>query len=287
MLPHPPKNILCPIDFSDISALGLQFANALAQCSQARLTVLFADPFLPPPYFTHGRLEEVRQQLEDSKKEAERSLKEFVETTLGAGAVPHDLQVVEALAVDGILSVAAETSADLIAMGTHGRSGVNRLMLGSVAERVLRGSKIPVLTVRPGTKELDSSPAINNIVCPVNNSEVARRSLHYAAQMAQCFGAELTVLHVKEPDGKEAIDDLCAWVPSETRSLCSIREMTRDGEAAQEIVAVASELSCDLLVIAARHRRFFDSTIIGTTTVRVVRHAPCAVFTVVAEDQET
>jgi len=283
-MPESSHNILCPVDFSEISALGLRFADAMTKCGRARLTVLFADPFLPPPYFTQGKLDEMKAQLDVSKQEAEKSLAQFVSETLGEDARPG-LKVIEALPVDGILRAAKEISADLIAMGTHGRSGVNRLMLGSVAERVLRESSVPVLTVRPEPGGPEPLPAIRQIVCPVNDSEVARRSLAYAAQLAQCFGAELTVLHVREGNGKDSIADLCSWVPAETRSTCKVREVTREGEAAQEIVAAASELSCDLLVLAARHRRFFDSTVIGTTTVRVVRHAPCAVLTVVEKER--
>jgi nucleotide-binding universal stress UspA family protein len=277
-----PQNILCPVDFSEISALGLRFASALAGCSNARLTVLFADPFLPPPYFTESRLEEMRRRLQQSVKEAEKSLQDFVGKTLGDIRV--EVKVVEALPVDGIMRLAREIPADMIAMGTHGRSGVNRLMLGSVAERVLRESHIPVLTVRPVPGGPEPFPAIRNIVCPVNNSEVARRSLRYAARLAHCFDADLIVLHVKQPGAKDSIEDLCAWVPASERSLCSIREMTREGEAAEQIVVAASELPCDLLVMGARHRRFFDSTVIGATTVRVVRHANCAVLTVVTKE---
>lgn len=274
-----PQTILCPVDFSDISALGLRFASALAKCSNARLIALYVDPFLPPPYFTESRLEQVKQQLEGSKSEAEQSLREFA----AHAGDPVEVRVMEALPVDGILRAAQEAGADLIAMGTHGRSGVNRLMLGSVAERVLRQARVPVLTVRPGDGGPEPFPAVRHVVCPVNDSEVARRSLGYAARLAHCFEASLTVLHIREAGAKDAIEDLCSWVPAAERSLCEIREMTREGEAAQEIVAAASELRCDLLVMGARHRRFFDSTVIGTTTVRVVRHAPCAVLTVAAK----
>lgn len=283
-MPESPCNILCPVDFSEISALGLRFAQAVAKCGRARLTVLFADPFLPPPYFTQGKVGEVKAQIEAFKQEAEKSLVRFASETLGGDARP-DVKVIEALPVDGILRAVKEISADLIAMGTHGRSGVNRLMLGSVAERVLRESPVPVLTVRPEPRGPEPFPAIRRIVCPVNNSDVARRSLAYAAELARCFGADLTVLHVREDKGKDSIADLCAWVRAEAKPACVVREVTREGEAAQEIVAAASEMSCDLLVLGARHRRFFDSTVIGTTTVRVVRHASCAVLTVVEKEQ--
>lgn len=284
MPPQGFQNILCPVDFSDTSALGLRFANALANCAGARLYVLYADQFLPPPYFTHDRLEQIRKQLQDAKLEAENSLKEFTGKTLGVAGPGVSVRVIEELPVDGIFQAIDQTSADLVAMGTHGRSGFNRLMLGSVTERVLREAKIPVLTVRPYGNGPEPFPSIRSVVCPVNDSDVARAALGYAAKLAHCFGAELTVLHVRESHAKDAIADLCEWVPAEVRSLCTVREMMRDGEASEIIVSAASELPCDLLVLGARHRMFFDSTVIGTTSVRVVRHAPCAVLTVPAQD---
>lgn len=282
MPPQGFQNILCPVDFSDISALGLRFANAIANCAGARLHVLYADQFLPPPYFTHDRLEQIRQQLKGAKLEAERTLTEFAGKTLGAAGAGVNVRVIEALPVDGILQAIDETSADLVAMGTHGRSGFNRLMLGSVTEHLLRVAPVPVLTVRPRDGGPEPFPAIRSVVCPVNESEVARTALGYAARLAHCFGAELTVLHAREPHGKDSISDLCAWVPAGVRSMCTVREMTRDGEAAEVILRAASELSCDVLVMGARYRTFFEGTIVGTTSIRVVRHAPCAVLTIPA-----
>lgn len=70
-----------------------------------------------------------------------------------------------------------------------------------------------------------------------------------------------------------------------TRKHCNIRELVHKGEAAQEIIALASEMSCDLLMIGAEHRRFFDTSVLGATTVRTVRHAPCPALTVVGPRQ--
>lgn len=278
MQPEGFRHILTPVDFSDTSALGLRLAGALAACSQAKLTAVYADQFLPPPYFTQTRLEEIQRQLEDAERQAEQRLREFAAEH--AGQTPAEVRVVKALPVEGILAAAQETGADLIAMGTHGRSGFNRLMLGSVTERILRASPVPVLTVHPRAASVEHFPQLRQILCPVNNTEVSRRALELAARMAQCFGARLTVLHVKERGGEGTIPDLCSWVPDEARAMCTLREETAEGEAAHEIIHHAGAADCDLLVIGARRRRFFDSAVIGTTSVRVVRHAPCPVLTV-------
>jgi nucleotide-binding universal stress UspA family protein len=82
-------------------------------------------------------------------------------------------------------------------------------------------------------------------------------------------------LVAQAPASREAADEI--------GSDCTIRELTREGEAAEEIVALAKKTPCDLLVIGARHRRWFDSTVPGSTTARAVRHTPCPVLTVYAK----
>jgi nucleotide-binding universal stress UspA family protein len=276
-----PRHILVPVDFSELSALALQYADALGRCSGARITVLHASAFEAPPYFTQGQVEELRARLRAAQRQAERDLREFVRKALGPDTAMPAVRVVEGRPAETILRTAQEIGSDLIVMGTHGRSGWNRLMLGSVTERVLRETSIPVLTVRGDMRTPERPLAIRNILCPVNDTPVARRALRQAAEMAHCLDATLTLLHVDEGSSRDRIADLCAWVPNEQRQKCRIREITRRGEAAREIIAQAREEGCDLLVIGAQHRRFFDSTVIGSTTVRVVRHAPCPVLTVV------
>ncbi len=279
-----PKHILSPVDFSDLSALALRYAEALSRCSGARLTVLYASSFEAPPYFTQGQLAELQQTLREAGRQAEEDLRRFVQRTLGPGAARPEVRVAEGRPAEVILKVAAETGADLIAMGTHGRSGLNRLLLGSVTERVLSQSDVPVLTVRPPAPPPASPLAVRRILCPVNDTPIARRALARAVEMARCLDAALTLLHVHEPKAEDGIADLCAWVPPALRTQCRIKEIERRGEAAREIVAEAVEGGCDLLVIGAEHRRFFDSTVIGSTSARVVRHAPCPVLTVVARE---
>ena len=275
------RQILSPVDFSDLSAHALQYASMLARCGNARLVVAYAESFSPPPYFTEGQVGELERQFRDSFRGAESALRRFVDAHLDTEAASAtEVRVVEAMPVDGIRRLTREIKADVIVMGTHGRSGINRLMLGSVAERVLRESNVPVLTVRGDTAGGVVPP--KNILCPVNNTPAAREALSMAAHMARCFGGNVVAVHVKEGHGGQGIGDLCAWVPAEIRSHCTIKELTREGEAAEEIVALARQMPCDLLVVGARHRRFFDSTVLGSTTARVVRHAPCAVLTVKA-----
>jgi nucleotide-binding universal stress UspA family protein len=276
------RQILCPADFSNLSADALRYASMLARCGRARLVVAYAESFSPPPYFTEGQLGELERQTRDAFRGAESAMRRFVDAELDAEAASAtEVRIVEAMPVDGILRLTRDIKADLIVMGTHGRSGMNRLMLGSVAERLLRESEVPVLTVRGDTAAAMTPP--KTILCPVNNTPAAREALSMAAHLASCLGGNVVALHVKEDHAGQGIGDLCAWVPDDVRSHCTIKELTRDGDAAEEIVSLAKETPCDLLVIGARHRRFFDSTVLGSTTARVVRHAPCPVLTVYAK----
>jgi len=123
-------------------------------------------------------------------------------------------------------------------------------------------------------------------LCPINYSEVAHKALEHAVEMSRCFKAELLVLHVIESRSTDIRDEdehhrLCAWVPDGIRSRCSLREIVRRGDAAEQIIEAATSAGCDMIVLGAQHKRFHDTTVLGTTTLRVTRHAPCPVLTVI------
>ena len=269
------ETILCPVDFSELSGHALRQAALLAACGHAKIIAAHAIWFEAPAYFTEGQVENLKREFSNSIAEAERALAAFVRSALGDRAAAVETRVVEAMAADAILKLAAEVHAGAIVMGTHGRTGYNRLMLGSVAERVLCDSPVPVVTVRSQPER-----PIRHILCPVSDTDVSRQALSVAAGLAGCFGATVTALHVIEPHGANPMPDLCAWIPAEERARCNIRELVRHGDAAAEIVQAASEEPYDLLVLGAPHRKFFGGLVLGTTTLRAVRHAPCPVLTV-------
>jgi nucleotide-binding universal stress UspA family protein len=130
------QHILCPVDFSELSGLALRYADAFSKCGGATLTVLYANPFLPPPHVDSAQVAELEAQFRKWHAEAAAKLRTFVNSTLGADAAIVQTAVVEALPVDGIRAATRQLDASLVVVGTHGRSGVNRLMMGSVAERI-------------------------------------------------------------------------------------------------------------------------------------------------------
>ena len=284
-LPSVFQNVLCPVDFSDCSAAGVRYAAAVARCQTARLTVLHADRFSAPPYFTQSQVAQLAEQAKQWRAGAKTSLEEFIRAAVGAELPETTWRVVENDPHEAIMGTADAIHADLIVMGTHGRSGVNRLLLGSVAEEVLRMARIPLLAVRTGLSRVEI-PA-RRVLCPVNHSPEARRALDLATLVAACFGASVTVLRVGQPRQSGTIPDLHSWISDAQRMRCRIDEVTREGNVAQETVMAASESNCDLVVIGARHHRFLDGTLLGTTTERVVRHNPCPVMVVPLEGNET
>lgn len=269
------ETVLCPVDFSELSAHALRHAAVLAGCGHARIIAAYANRFEAPPYFTEGQVAELQGQFQESFSAAERSLKAFVESTLGESAGTVETRIVEGLPADAIRELATITHADLIVMGTHGRTGFNRWTLGSVTERILRESPVPLLTVRGAPQE-----PVRHILCPIDGTEVSSRAFRLAANLGACFDAAVTALYVHQGDTANPMPDLCNWIPAEERGRCNIRELVRHGDPAEQIVALASEEAYDLLVLGAPHRRFFEGMVLGTTTLRAVRHAPCPVLTV-------
>jgi nucleotide-binding universal stress UspA family protein len=282
------QHVLCPVDFSELSSLALRYADAFANCGGARLTVLYANPFLPPPHADSAQRAEMEEQFRKWHADAAVKLRTFVNNTLGSEATKVQTAVVEALPVDGIRAVAAQLDASLVVVGTHGRSGVNRLMMGSVAERILRESSIPVLTVRGDSLERGDALRVARVLCPVDNSGASRRALAWTSRMARCFGSAVTVLHVRGKDNAVAgIEDLEAWIPAQVRKDCPMECVVHEGDAAEEIVALAQELPADMVVIGAQHRPFHGVSVIDAASVLVVRHAPCPVLTVIAPAVES
>jgi nucleotide-binding universal stress UspA family protein len=281
-----PKLILCPTDFSEPATLALYYGKRLADCFDGRLVVLYADSFSPPPYFTSGQIEDLAKEIGRFKGAAYEHLTRYVREQIGRSS-EVEMVVAENQTVPAILLTAVEKKVDMIVMGTHGRSGFNRLMLGSITEKVLHETDRPVLTVREkkGPAEL-SKISIQQVLCPINYTEVALMALDHAVAISKCFEAELLVLHVIESHSTEIKDEeehgrLCAWVPEHVRTRCSLKEIVRRGDAAEQIIEVASSAGCDMIVVGAQHKHFRDTTVLGTTTIRVTRHAPCPVLTVI------
>jgi universal stress protein A len=142
------KTILVPTDFSELSEPAYTWAVSLAADSNAKILLLYATPSLASLEFPEsGYYPEMARMEQDMVVEAEKRLSEFA-TKKGASAVPVETRIAVGEAVSEICALAEQESVDLIIMGSHGRTGLSHVLLGSVAERVVRHAPCPVLVAR-------------------------------------------------------------------------------------------------------------------------------------------
>ena len=141
-------DILVPTDGSDASAAAVEHAVSLASQYDARMHALYV-----VDTGSYGLLEEGASVVVDALREEGRNAVDSIETAAAAADVDVETAVVEGTVHRSILDYAAEADADLIVMGTHGRRGIDRYLLGSVTERIVRSAPVPVLTVRGASAE--------------------------------------------------------------------------------------------------------------------------------------
>jgi nucleotide-binding universal stress UspA family protein len=177
-----PKKILVATDFNDLATAALRAAADLAGHTGGSIVLLYADTFEPPPEFTAPQLPDIAKSIAASRRRAKEELERCAGQQLPA-EIPHEVVVVDALPVPAITAYAESHDIDLIAMGTHGRGAVRRMILGSVAEQVIRLTRIPVLTVHDASK----AEPIRNVAC----TPAAR---DYAESIAASLGAAVQVM---------------------------------------------------------------------------------------------
>jgi nucleotide-binding universal stress UspA family protein len=156
------KNILVPIDFSDCSSAALNYASHLASDTNSRLYIVHVDelldvsiPAIPP--FEGGY---VHESMWDERRQLVRD--QLAKVVPSVGNVPYEYRCLMGSPVNEILKLADHEHIDLIVMGSHGRTGVFRLLTGSVAEGVMREAKCPVLVVKQPDEEPDAPDAVDN-----------------------------------------------------------------------------------------------------------------------------
>lgn len=272
-----PKTILCAIDLSPASAAVLSWARLLAQGFQARIEVLHARWSEPPRYFLEDQIGGLAAEEKSEIEKLRRGLQQAARKALGSKA-NFEVLVNPGHAVQVILEHARQHHPDLIVMGSHGHSGVARLLLGSVAENVVREADVPVLIVRG--EPLPPEASLRRVLCPVEVSEESRDCAAVAASTAKALGAELQLLQAIE-DGaadEQARQRLCSWFPQEARRQCSVSEVVRHGNPAEQIVLFAREHAVDLIVLGAEPHHFLEFAALGRTAERVMRHSPCSVL---------
>jgi nucleotide-binding universal stress UspA family protein len=287
------ERILCPVDFSEVSAKAYRYAQSIACQYRAELILQHVVELWQHPSADYAvkpeSFDSFRQTLVSA---AAVQLRQFAASY---GGVQPECVVQESTAANAILSLAQARTVSLITMGTHGRSGFDHLMLGSVTERVLRHAPCPVLAI-PGnppdesakTSSGDSVP-VQRILCCVDFSAHSERALDHALSVAEAYGAGLTVLHVLDhvsesmDVGKETqavMDNLQKLVAPSALAPARIHLEVRLGTAYREILNLAADQWTDLIVTGVRGRNSLDVAVLGSTTYRVIQLYPGPVLAV-------
>jgi len=293
---EPFRTILFATDLSESSNEAFRLACSLAVENQTRLIVLHVvEPTLvaeEPAYFNQLRLDFRRGLPDESRLEAlKRELREIY--------TPSQPLEIEYLAREGdasaeILHQAEEVGSDLIVMGTHGRTGLRWLLAGSVAISVLRSAHCPVLAIH-STEQPSQSEEIKVILHPTDFSQGCEAALSVARLVARGLGARLVVLHVAPfnilADGtmvapidpravQDALEDMRKRLegpdlkyPVETRF--------SQGDAAAEVLRIALELECGLIVMGTHGRTGLGRLLMGSVVEFVMPRAACPVLVVI------
>jgi nucleotide-binding universal stress UspA family protein len=294
------RDILTTTDFSDESMVGTNYAMKLAKKLGATVVLLHvveplpaiegmeAFPLLPTPAAM--------------KKQARAHLKSIAGRT-NARRMRLIASVRTAKPFHGIVAEAGERGADLIVMATHGYTGVDHLLLGSTAERVVRHAPCSVLTVpvHAENRRRNKSQALKftRLLVPLDFSEISKTALPWATFLAGSFDAEVILFNVTEKypidylmgrelmnqaitplmkDAEAALQRIAQNLNRSTGIKASV--VVRDGTPYKEICHAADELGADLIALTTHGYTGLKHVWLGSTAERVVRHARCPVLIV-------
>jgi len=263
--------------------------------------VLHVVPTFDPMQIRSGALgDPVRILYPMTRDEILSELRRAVDAA-GAGTLDVTLATDAGDAAATIVDHAVRMATDLLVMGTHGRGGFDRLLLGSVTEKVLRKAPCPILTVPPhALPTMPEEVVFRRILCPMDFSPSALQAFGFALDLARQANGSVTVLHViewlaeEEPRAHahfnvseyrqhltaDAHARLQALLADEPCTWCETEEVVVIGRAHREVLATAAARQTDLIVMGAQGRGSVGLALFGSTTQHVVRAATCPVLTV-------
>ncbi len=291
------QRILCPIDFSEFSTRAFHHSLSLAEHYRSSLVALHVVEMWKYPFADYAATDggDYGNMKKSLHQGAKQHLQEFVNRYPHEGIHP-ELAICEGRARDSILSFAQREKVELIVMGTHGRRGFDRLVLGSATDRVMREASCPVLAVRQPPHEAVAAGEsghyvhhLNRILICTDFSEDSERALDFSISVAKEYDAELTVMHVVEEVPTQAETEeifatakqrLEKLIPEEKRDGIEVKTAVRKGKPYQRIVEYAQETEIDLVTIGVHGAGSLDRAVFGSTTYRVIQLGPCPVLAV-------
>ena len=285
------KNILYLTDFSEPSEVALPFATAIAREYAGKITALHV---LAPPPYVYTTPEVTALSIEALEDAAQADMERVAAQLTG---VPHETMILRGTKVwPGLQDAIQRCSADLLVLGTHGRTGAQKLLLGSIAEEIFRRATIPVLTIGPHVKKgAHNGGRFHRILCAVDFTPQSLAAAPYAVSLAQENQARLILMHAVRKSGgthelvpgefsvSDAMHRLHDVVPEEAALWCRPEAIVVYGDPRERIVETANERGADLIVMGIRSRpgRLGAATHLEFSTAHsVVSHAASPVLTV-------
>ena len=280
--------ILCPVDFFPVSQHAARYAIRLAKRDNAKLILLHViEPIGPRlPGVRDGGL--VTRAI---KKTATERLQELMNQSK-AVQVPVTALVRVGDVVSVIRSIVAKNHVDLVVMGTHGRSRIARLLMGSTTLRVLRELRVPVLTIH----NVNVNPArrIRHILVITDLLRGSAEAVAHAAGIATEYGAGLTLLHVFH-DVQDAISgvyrlplikgirsQLKEMIPPEARNTCSINVRILRGRPRRRVLPWIEREKVDLVVMNIHEKTLMDWLMFGSFAGQIISESPVPVMSIPA-----
>jgi len=276
------QKILCPVDFFKTSSRAFEYALKLAANYDAQVHALHVvAPVIPAGYGAPFSTEDMTLDLERESKRLLQQLK----TRSAKSRVPVTTQVLLGDVDLEILRAIEKQKADLVVMGTHGRRGFERLVMGSVTEKMIRHCPVPVLAIGPGKKAGAVPPHIRRILLATDFSEGTADAVAYALSIAQECKAKLTLLHVvhdlaadvsgryREPLLRGIENQLQKLVPEDALDWCELETRVDVGLPFRLIPKIVESGAFDLLVMNIHGKNMLDRALIGSTAERALRAA--------------
>lgn len=296
-----PKTILVPTDFSRPSQAAIRWAKFMAQQAPGNIHLVHVHDFestIPA---------EVALEL-SFPAEVEKSLRRDLYLLAAKHELPNpksNCHIRSGRAFDQVVQLAEEIQADLIVLSTHGYKGLQHVLLGSTAERIVRHSSRPVLVTRRAKTGRMRPPQLKKIVVPVDFSKCSEIGLHYAIRLARGFGAKLFLVHVVRLDYRLMADGYAIYAAEEMlrgAHKTAEEEMRRlvaatdfggvkfetsieTGSPEIRVCSYAKQKSADVIVTSTHGRTGFQHVLIGSTAEYIVRDAECPVFVVPAREE--
>jgi nucleotide-binding universal stress UspA family protein len=298
------KNILCATDFSDFSNHTIPYGVALAKEFDAKLYICHVIDLSSIAIYGEFQLNPVDQQNRIRKQAAEQ-----LDQIIGEQPVKWEPSITVGHTADEVSRLVEEKGIDLVIAATRGRSGLKRLILGSVTERLMRVLSCPLLVVHSPEHEfvnpISQEISLNKILVGCDFSPDSDLAFQHALSLAQEFEADLHLAHVIEPSVSSELlkpdkalsaeiqqglhqrftEKLISMIPEEARNWCTPETRILKGQPYEALVKYAETNAMDMIVLGVRGHGLVKTLLLGSTTDRVVRQTSCPVLSVSTKAQ--